>query len=104
MIGQKGIIGIAILAFFGSIVGLSMLGADIASAIGGGFVVAFFAGIVALFSTVDRKILSLIPRSQPYESAMFGTAASEIQELRLGMQTQDVAHMIEENQKRLRGQ
>jgi len=103
MIGQREIFGIAILAFLGSIVGLSMLGADIASTIGGGFVVAFFAGIGVAFSTVDRKTPSFIPRSQPYESAKFGTAASEIQQIRLGFVTKDVATMNKELEERLRG-
>jgi hypothetical protein len=82
-------------------VGLCMFGVWLPAAISDGFVVAFGVACLAYAWGLDS---SSGPRSQPYESAKYGTAASEIQELRLGMQTQDVSHLIEENQKRLRGQ
>jgi hypothetical protein len=104
MTGQRGIIGIAILAFLGSIVGLCMLGVDIASAIGSGFVIAFFSGVGAAFLSVPNLRNSRFPmRSQPYENVKYGTAASEVMELRQGLTTQDVGNMIDGNAKKLRG-
>jgi hypothetical protein len=79
-----------------------MLGVWLPSAIGSGFVIAFFAGAGAASWGVGGS--SVIVKSQPYQNVKYGTAASEVMELRQGFTSSDVARMNEDNRRSLRGE
>ncbi len=108
MLGKNEILGLAILAFLGSIAGLCVLGVDVASSIADGFVVAFAVGCIVgawgLSGDIAGTVVQDALRDFPYQNVVYGTAASEVMELRQGLVAQDVGKMIDDNAKRLRGE
>jgi hypothetical protein len=106
MIGQKGILGLMILALIGSFAGLSLLGLDMASAFADSMGVMFLTGVVAALWGVNLNGADVqgILRDAPYPNVVYGTAASEVMNLRNQEQAQDLRHRLDENERRILGQ
>jgi hypothetical protein len=106
MIGKNGIVGFMALALMGSFVGLSMLGVDMASAFADSIGVTFLVGVIATVWGCNSGVADIqgVLKDAPFPNVVYGTAASEVMNLRNQEQSQELHRRLEQNGRNTRGQ